>query len=97
MFEVEIYGRVRRAVRVEGKTRGVHGIREIVLDEKQKTMRMKLDFTRLNRSVVMELLRSAGIDIVEEVSLAVPPVPRSRARRPCRRSKLAPRQSAVTR
>jgi hypothetical protein len=46
-----------------------------VLDEKQKTMRVEFDFTRLNRSVVMELLRSAGIDIVEEVPLAAPPAP----------------------
>ena len=58
-----------------GKARGVYGIRKIVLDEKQKTMRVELDFTRLNRSVVMELLRSAGIDIVEEVSLAALPTP----------------------
>ncbi len=58
-----------------GKARGVYGIRKIVLDEKQKTMRVEFDFTRLNRSVVMELLRSTGIDIVEEVPLAALPVP----------------------
>ncbi len=58
-----------------GKARGVYGIRKIVLDEKQKTMRVEFDFTRLNRSVVMELLRSAGIDIVEEVPPAAPPTP----------------------
>jgi hypothetical protein len=57
-----------------GKARGVYGIRKITLDEKQKTMRVEFDFTRLNRSVVTELLRSAGIDIVEEVPLAAPPV-----------------------
>ena len=55
-----------------GKARGVYGIRKIVLDEKQKTMRVEFDFTRLNRSVVTELLRSAGIDIVEEIPMAVP-------------------------
>ncbi len=53
-----------------GKARGVYGIRKITLDEKQKTMRVEFDFTRLNRNVVTELLRSAGIDIVEEVPLA---------------------------
>jgi hypothetical protein len=58
-----------------GKARGVYGIRKIVLDEKQKTMRVEFDFTRLNRSVVMELLRSAGIDIVEEVPLSTLPAP----------------------
>jgi hypothetical protein len=56
-----------------GKARGVYGIRKILLDEKQKTMRVEFDFTRLNRAVVAELLRSAGIDIVEEVPLAAPP------------------------
>ena len=39
-------------------------------------MRVEFDFTRLNRSVVMELLRSAGIDIVEEVPLAPAPAPK---------------------
>ena len=58
-----------------GKARGVYGIRKIVLDEKQKTMRVEFDFTRFDRSVVMELLRSAGIDIVEEVPLSAPPTP----------------------
>jgi len=57
-----------------GKARGVYGIRKITLDEQQKTMRVEFDFTRLNRAVVAELLRSAGIDIVEEISLA-PPMP----------------------
>jgi hypothetical protein len=52
-----------------GKARGVYGIRRIVLDEQQKTMRVEFDFTRLNRAVVAQLLRGAGIDIVEEISL----------------------------
>jgi hypothetical protein len=59
-----------------GKARGVYGIRRIVLDEQQKTMLVEFDFTRLNRNVVTELLRSAGIDIVEEISLAAPAVPK---------------------
>jgi hypothetical protein len=57
-----------------GKARGVYGIRKIVLDEKNKTMRVEFDFTRLNRDVVTELLRSAGIDIVETLSPGAPPV-----------------------
>jgi hypothetical protein len=56
-----------------GKARGVYGIRKIVVDEQQKTMRVEFDFTRLNRAVVAQLLRGAGIDIVEEISLAPPP------------------------
>lgn len=59
-----------------GKARGVYGIRKIVLDEQQKTMRVEFDFTRLNRAVVAELLRSAGIDIVEEIPLSGTAVPK---------------------
>jgi hypothetical protein len=53
-----------------GKARGVYGIRKITLNEQQKTMRVEFDFTRHNRAVVAELLRSAGIDIVEEIPLS---------------------------
>jgi hypothetical protein len=56
-----------------GKVRGVYGIRKILLDEQQKTIRVEFDFTRLNRDVVTELLRRAGIDIVQEISTAAPP------------------------
>jgi hypothetical protein len=56
-----------------GKARGVYGIRKIVLDEQRKTMLVEFDFTRLNRAVVAQLLRGAGIDIVEEISLVPPP------------------------
>lgn len=59
-----------------GKARGVYGIRKIVLDEQQKTMRVEFDFTRLNRAAVAELLRSAGIDIVEEIPLSGAAVPK---------------------
>jgi hypothetical protein len=59
-----------------GKLRGVYGIRRMVVDEKQKTILVEFDFTRLTRPVVAELLRSAGIDIVEEVPLAPPAAPK---------------------
>jgi hypothetical protein len=59
-----------------GKARGVYGIRKITLDEQQKTMRVEFDFTRLNRAVVIELLRSTGIDIVEEIPLSAPLPPK---------------------
>jgi hypothetical protein len=49
-----------------GKARGVYGIRKLTLNEQQKTILVEFDFTRLNRDVVTELLRTAGIDIVEE-------------------------------
>jgi hypothetical protein len=59
-----------------GKARGVYGIRKIVLNEQEKTLRVEFDFTRLNRAVVAELLRSAGIDLVEEIPLAPPAAPK---------------------
>ena len=59
-----------------GKARGVYGIRRIAVDEQQNTILVEFDFTRLNRAVVAELLRSAGIDIVEEIAPAPPPTPR---------------------
>jgi hypothetical protein len=59
-----------------GKLRGVYGIRRMAIDEKQKTIRVEFDFTRLTRPVIADLLRSAGMDIVEEVPLAPPPAPK---------------------
>jgi hypothetical protein len=67
-----------------GKVRGVYGIRKIALNEQQKTMRVEFDFTRLNRDVVVELLRSAGIDIVEEIPLTAPPAPKEEAPLPAK-------------
>lgn len=65
-----------------GKVRGVYGIRKVSLNEQQKTMRVEFDFTRLNRAAVAELLRSAGIDIVAEIPLTAPAVPKVEAPAP---------------
>jgi hypothetical protein len=59
-----------------GKLREVYGIRRMVIDEKQKTILVEFDFTRLTHPLVAELLRTAGIDIVEEVPLAPPAPPK---------------------
>jgi hypothetical protein len=56
------------------KVHEVYGIRQIKIDEKEKTVRVEFDFTRLNRNVVTQLLRRTGLDIVEELSL-IPPQP----------------------
>jgi hypothetical protein len=52
--------------------REVYGIRRILLDQEWKTVRVEFDATRLNRATVMQLLRRAGLDIVEELPL-IPP------------------------
>ena len=52
-----------------GNMREVYGIRRIVVDETVKTIRVEYDATRLSKPVVAQLLRRAGIDVVEEVPL----------------------------
>jgi len=57
-----------------GNAREVYGIRRIKLDEEWQTIRVEYDATRLNKQVVHQLLRRAGISIVEELPL-IPPQP----------------------
>lgn len=55
-----------------GNLREVYGIRRIQVDEEWKTIRVEYDATRLSRPVVFQLLRRAGIQVVEELPL-IPP------------------------
>ena len=57
-----------------GKVHEVYGIRRIAMNEKEKTVRVEFDATRLDREVIAQLLRRAGIVVVDEVSL-LPPQP----------------------
>jgi len=57
-----------------GNTREIYGIRRIKLDAAAKTIRVEYDATRLSRVLVANLLRRAGINITEEISL-IPPLP----------------------
>jgi TolB-like protein len=57
-----------------GRVREVYGIRALAFDEAAKTVRVEYDATRLSEAVVHQLLRRAGLDVVERVSL-VPPQP----------------------
>ena len=43
--------------------REVYGIRRVTLDEKQRTVRVEYDASRLTEAVVLGLLRRAGIDV----------------------------------
>jgi hypothetical protein len=43
--------------------REVYGIRRVSFDEKQRTVRVEYDASRLSESVVLGLLRRAGIDV----------------------------------
>jgi hypothetical protein len=52
----------------------VYGIRRLTFDRAERTVRVEYDATRLNGPVVTKLVRDAGLDIEEQVSL-IPPQP----------------------
>jgi len=47
----------------------VYGVRKIKLDEKERTIRVEYDATRLNDEEIAAILRRAGIDLREKVQL----------------------------
>ncbi|MGA8728576.1 MAG: hypothetical protein WB608_07485 [Terracidiphilus sp.] len=55
-------------------TREVYGIRRLLFDHAAHTVRVEYDATRLNAAAVAKLVRQAGLDIEDELSL-VPPQP----------------------
>jgi hypothetical protein len=57
-------------MRALSDAREVYGIRKVTLGEKEHTIRVEYDATRLNDNTVANLLRSAGFDIEEKVVLA---------------------------
>jgi hypothetical protein len=70
-----------QAVLALAKVRDVYGVRRMVFDEAAKTVRVEYDASRLTGAVIHQLLRRAGLDIVETVALipkvedAAPPAP----------------------
>ena len=63
------------ATRSMGKIREVYGVRLMELDEANKTVRVEYDASRLTEPVIHELLRRAGLDIVETVPMFRTPPP----------------------
>ncbi|HEY0786042.1 MAG TPA: hypothetical protein VGD62_09230 [Acidobacteriaceae bacterium] len=63
-----------RAMFALGGLSEVYGIRRVHVDQAAKTIRVEFDATRLTRIIVAQLVRRAGFDVVEEVSL-LPPQP----------------------
>ncbi len=83
MTQLEVLYRYERhpseaAMFALGNAREVYGIRRIKIDPEWNTIRIEYDATRLNKQIVYELLRRAGIDLVEELSL-IPPQPPAEA------------------
>lgn len=50
--------------------REVYGIRRVCFDEKERTVRVEFDASRMKTDAVAKLLRQAGIDLTENVVLA---------------------------
>lgn len=50
--------------------REVYGIRSVQFNAKQRTVRVEFDASRLKQDAVAKMLRQAGIDVREPVSLA---------------------------
>ncbi len=57
-----------------GQVRKVYGIRLVEVNEAEKTIRVEYDATRLTEPIIHQLLRRAGLDVLERVSL-LPPQP----------------------
>jgi hypothetical protein len=55
------------------KVRDVYGVRRMEFDERGKTVRVEYDASRLTGAVIHQLLRRAGLDIVETVNLIPEP------------------------
>lgn len=51
------------------KVRDVYGVRKLEFDEAVKTVRVEYDASRLTGAIIHQLLRRAGLDIVETVKL----------------------------
>lgn len=58
-----------REMRAIDSVREVYGIRRISFDEKEQTVRVEFDASRLNADVVASLLRRAGLDLKDRVQL----------------------------
>jgi hypothetical protein len=58
------------AMRAVDSMREVYGIRRVSFDDKQQTVRVEYDASRFKEPVVANLLRRAGVDILERLVLA---------------------------
>jgi hypothetical protein len=63
------------AVLAIAKVREVYGVRRIEFREDEKMVRVEYDATRLSESTIQQLLRRAGLDIVEAIPLFALPLP----------------------
>ncbi len=66
------YGAVpgETALRAIDTMREVYGVRRLQFDDKERTVRVEFDASRLKPDAVARLLRQAGIDVRERLTLA---------------------------
>ncbi|HXE09132.1 MAG TPA: hypothetical protein VN612_14620 [Acidobacteriaceae bacterium] len=62
-----------RAMLAMAKVRDVYGVRKMEFDERGKTVRVEYDASRLTGATIHQLLRRAGLDIIETVNLIPEP------------------------
>ncbi|HZU21807.1 MAG TPA: hypothetical protein VE998_03180 [Terriglobales bacterium] len=58
-----------RELRALDSVREVYGIRRITFNDRESTVRVEFDASRLNADVVASLLRRAGLDLKDRVQL----------------------------
>jgi len=64
------------AILAAARLREVYGIRAVQFKEAEKTVRVEYDSTRLTEPVIAQLLRRAGLDILDRLQLyTIPPPP----------------------
>ena len=63
------------AVAAIARLREVYGVRKLELREAEKTIRIEYDASRLNEPVIHQMLRRAGLDVVETMPMFAPPAP----------------------
>jgi hypothetical protein len=57
------------------RLREVYGVRKLEFNEREKTVRIEYDATRLTEPVIHQLLRRAGLDVVETLPMFEAPAP----------------------
>ena len=57
-------------LRAINSMREVYGIRRVLFNAKEHTVRVEFDASRMKQDAVAKLLRNAGIDVREPVALA---------------------------
>jgi hypothetical protein len=67
------------AVAAIARLREIYGVRKLELNEAARTVRIEYDASRLNEAVIHQMLRRAGLDVVETVPMFAPPAPPAEA------------------